>query len=1217
VEGIRAAQSGSGGVDALLNEFALSTEEGIVLMCLAEALLRVPDKLTIDRLIRDKLLAGNWGSHLGNSDSLFVNASAWGLLLTGKVVSYSDEDRDIKQTHRIGLLKKTVNRLGEPVIRTAVRYAMQSMGTHSVMGKTIDSAIERAQKQEARGYRYSYDMLGEGARTLEDADRHYQDYHNAILEIGRAAEGRDCIQSPGISIKLSAIHPRFELSQRNRVFNELVPRLKALACAARQVDIGFTVDAEEADRLELTLDVIEAVFTDPDLSGWEGFGLVVQTYQKRAPVVIEWAAELSRSVGRKLMVRLVKGAYWDSEIKWSQAGGCVDYPVFTRKPATDLCFQACARQLLAARDTLYPQFATHNAYAVASILELDRESPQNFRQGYEFQRLHGMGEALYDQVLEREKVPCRIYAPVGEHADLLAYLVRRLLENGSNTSFVNNIVDERVAVESLLEDPVVTVRNWTATRNASIPLPPDLYLDAPTESGRRENALGIDLHDKFELEAMAVAMDAWWQEWRQKWRLEQGLPGAQSLGVFNPADHREQVGVLQLDDPASMLAKLALVDAAQPGWEALGAGHRADLLRKLAGRLENERYQLMGLCIKEAGKTIPDAVAELREAIDFCRYYADRVIDLKNAPARGVVLCISPWNFPLAIFLGQVCAALVCGNTVVAKPAEQTSLVAHRILDLMAECGFPEDVLALVCGPGQPVGETLVPDSRVRAVMFTGSTGTGSWLARTLAEREDIDIPLIAETGGQNAMIVDSTALPEQVVDDVILSGFHSAGQRCSALRVLFLQEDIADKVTTMICGAMAEMSIGNPADLATDVGPVIDRPALDRLEGHSAYIASLGERARLVYQCEVPANCENGDFFPPKLYELEDVALLHQEVFGPVVHIVRYRAHELDKVVDQINDLGFGLTLGVHSRIQTVAARIASRARVGNVYINRNMIGAIVGVQPFGGRGLSGTGPKAGGPHYLGRLVTKGELGTRREEPALDYFLGDQLPGVDSLTRADVARIDWSGFTVTQRGAIFRRLCATLAQNAVGDWVGDLSAGVEALIAASEPLQDSVTLPGPTGELNQLLLEPRGLVTTFVNNPVVSVPDILRQLSALMAGNGILVLVDQHNEAEYRRCAQALENAGLPPHLYTVLEQATARVVLADRRVAAVVIEPGSAWVRPVRRQLVERDDAIVPLVLESEPRQLLHRLVVEKTLSIDTTAAGGNASLMTMSDG
>ncbi|MEM7388756.1 MAG: bifunctional proline dehydrogenase/L-glutamate gamma-semialdehyde dehydrogenase PutA, partial [Pseudomonadota bacterium] len=950
---IRRDQDGQSGVDALLNEFSLSSEEGVVLMCLAEALLRVPDKATQESLIRDKLAKGDWSSHLGSSDSLFVNASSWGLLVTGKMVNYSDKSKE----QQFGVLKKTIGRLGEPVIRKSVNFAMKIMGKQFVMGRTIDEAIERAADKEQKGYVYSYDMLGEGARTMKDAERYFNSYMTAIHAIGKAANGRGPIKSPGISVKISAIHPRYEFTHRERVIAEVVPKLKELALAAKSYDIGFTVDAEEADRLDISLDVIEAVFSDDDLGNWNGFGLAVQAYQKRAIFVVEWVAELARRVGRKLMVRLVKGAYWDTEIKTTQQDGLDHYPVFTRKATTDVSYKACAIKLLEARDVLYPQFATHNAYTAATILEVAKGD----NEGFEFQRLHGMGESLFDQIVTQEKIQCRVYAPVGQHEDLLAYLVRRLLENGANSSFVNAIVDTTKPVESLLPDPVETLQGLRNKYNTQIKMPIDLYGE------ERANSKGMDLTDINVITPFKENLDTWFDEHR----IELSDVPEGSLPVKNPANHKEIIGHVKLQSSDEMTALLENAEKAFESWSQTPVKERANLLRRVADILERHHDELVALCIKEAGKVTQDGIDEVREAVDFCRYYAARAEELsedERFEARGVILCISPWNFPLAIFLGQVAAAIVTGNTVIAKPAEQTSLIALRTIELMLSVGLPEHVVQPVIARGSEVGKTIVPDERIQAVMFTGSTETGTVISQTLAARNDIQVPLIAETGGQNCMIVDSTALPEQVVDDVISSGFQSAGQRCSALRVLFLQEDVADGIIEMIKGALKELHVGDPSLLSTDIGPVIDEKALKNLNDHVEYLKG---NATLHYECAIPDNNENGAyFFAPRLYEIKDLSVLKREVFGPCVHIIRFKGTELDNVIDQINGTGFGLTMGVHSRIEERCEYLAKMSRAGNVYINRNMIGAIVGVQPFGGRGLSGTGPKAGGPNYLQRLV-------------------------------------------------------------------------------------------------------------------------------------------------------------------------------------------------------------------------------------------------------
>ncbi|MEP4485058.1 MAG: bifunctional proline dehydrogenase/L-glutamate gamma-semialdehyde dehydrogenase PutA [Halioglobus sp.] len=1194
---IRRRQVGKGGVDALLNEFALSTEEGVVLMCLAEALLRIPDSLTMDRLIRDKLASGNWSAHLGNSDSLFVNASAWGLLLTGKVVTYNDEHSE----EQFGLLKKTMGRVGEPVIRASVRYAMQIMGTQFVMGTSINSAVQRAREEEARGYRYSYDMLGEGARTMADADRYYDSYMNAIEVIGQAAAGRGPYDSPGISVKLSAIHPRYEFSHQQRVVTELVPRLQNLAEAAKRHNIGFTVDAEEADRLEMSLDIIEKVFSSPPLADWDGFGIAIQAYQKRSIWVIEWVRELTQRVGRRMMVRLVKGAYWDTEIKLSQVEGFEDFPVFTRKAATDVSYQACARKLLEYRDTLYPQFATHNAYTVATVLEMDES-----RTGYEFQRLHGMGDALYDQVVQGESVPCRIYAPVGIHADLLAYLVRRLLENGANSSFVNNIVDENIPVESLLEDPVELARSWTNASNPQIASPAELY------GSERPNAAGFDLTDCVALEQARSAM----QTTLASLPLNFATSDAQ-LDIRNPADHAELVGTVSLDDARSMTTALERTSGAFDAWQATDVKERARLLFALADALETHRDELITLCCKEAGKTIPDSIAEIREAVDFCRYYAQQAVEQnftgQGLRARGVILCISPWNFPLAIFLGQIAAALAVGNTVIAKPAEQTSLIALRTLDIIRSCGFPDDAVVAVIARGPDVGQYLVPDARIKAVMFTGSTETGAVIAKTLAERADAPVPLIAETGGQNCMLVDSTALPEQVVDDVIMSGFQSAGQRCSALRVLFLQEDIADKVIDMIIGAMKELTIGDPALLSTDIGPVIDVQALSRLQAHAQFMSNSG---RLLYQCDAPSE-QGNTFFAPRLYEISNLSLLEREVFGPVVHVVRYGADALNDVIDQINETGYGLTFGIHSRIEDITSYVAQRIQAGNIYINRNMIGAIVGVQPFGGRGLSGTGPKAGGPQYLGRLVTTGaeaeNADGQRPLPAADTG-----SAVEALQIAPAAQKEWNQRSLNDRLSTLRQFIARYSQRPADEHSAileeTLAAARSQLLYARDVLEHPLELPGPTGESNQLLLEARGQLLLVIDNREHTGEYLLAMLSALAGGNVVTALAEEELLAEWQEIVSELIQAGLPEHCASVASLPAARDALSSPYVDGAMIHARSAYLHDAARLLAQRKGPLIPLITCVSPHTLLRQTLLEKTVSVDTTAAGGNASLMTM---
>lgn len=1209
---IREQQEGKGGVDALLQEFSLSTEEGIVLMCLAEALLRVPDKDTMDRLIRDKLSGGNWDVHLGNSDSVFVNASAWGLLLTGKMVTYSDD----KNRSRFGILKKTMGRVGEPVIRRAIRYAMQIMGTQFVLGTTIIQALKRSQEAEQNGYRYSYDMLGEGARTEADAERYFQSYMTAIEEIGKAAAGRGPEQSPGISVKLSAIHPRYEFSHRQRVMDELVPRLKVLVLAAKKYDIGFTVDAEEADRLDLSFDVIEAVYLDSDLDGWEGFGLAIQAYQKRASLVIDWTTQLARKGGRKIMVRLVKGAYWDSEIKWSQEEGLPAYPVFTRKASTDVSYQICAQKLLLARDCVYPQFATHNAYTVATILEMDQD-----RSGFEFQRLHGMGDALYEEMVEQEGISCRIYAPVGEHADLLAYLVRRLLENGANSSFVNNIVDENVPVESLLEDPVVTVETWGEKSNTAIPLPADIFQrEFKGSANNRKNSAGVDLTDCQQTEAMKAAFSPLIASWLDN---ASNSDEEYDYRVSNPANKQELIGGYQFDSAAQIETKLQQAQAANADWAGIGAPQRAALINKLADAIESNRDEFIALCVKEAGKSIADAVSEIREAVDFCRYYSRQSESLFTEHAvasRGTVLCISPWNFPLAIFLGQVCAALTTGNTVLAKPAEQTSLVAIKVSQLFTQlceaAGSPKHALQLILGPGKAVGEQLVPDSRIAAVMFTGSTSTGLWINNTLAQRENNDIPLIAETGGQNAMIVDSTALPEQVVDDVISSGFQSAGQRCSALRVLFLQEDVADKIITMIKGAMAELEVGDPQWLSTDVGPVIDAAALARLQAHQQRLAGMNKKlARLHYANEYDAS-PDGNFFAPHLYELASLDLLKEEVFGPVVHIIRFGRNDMDDVIAQINRAGFGLTLGVHSRIETVCEQVATQAEVGNVYINRNIIGAVVGVQPFGGRGLSGTGPKAGGPDYLHALVkdSNASLENSRSMGESGFELSTVSPGLGKkLDSARLTQQRWNAIGVTARiGHIQRFLAGTAELSGLDNLEEIVDSSQQYLRELDSTMAAALTLPGPTGESNQLCYDGRGLLFAHKPGQSTHCSWLHKLVGALAAGNSLLVTIPEADKELFRHLEVIFDRAGMSPDLVMELTPVEQSQCLAYEHLAGVLSQGHH---NGLRRALAGREGAILPLINTEQPFYL-DRLLLEKTISTDTTAAGGNASLMSMSE-
>lgn len=1208
---IRKRAKNNTGIQDMLNEYALSTQEGIVLMCLAEALLRVPDATTADRLIRDKLISGDWSSHLGNQDSFFVNASAWGLLLSGRVVSFNEEQR----RRELGRLKKTVGRMGEPVIRAAMRQAMRIMGTQFVLGRDIEEANRRASKEEEKGYSYSYDMLGEAARTMEDADAYFQSYRNAIERIGHFSAGKDHIQGAGISVKLSAIHPRYEFAQRERVMTELLPRLKSLALLAKGFNIGFTVDAEEADRLDISLDIIEALFTDPELDGWEGFGIAVQAYQKRGIDVIEWVIDLCRRVGRKMMVRLVKGAYWDTEIKFSQVEGLEGYPVFTRKAATDVSYQSCARRMLDNRELLYPQFATHNAYSVAAILELAGDL-----KGFEFQRLHGMGDGLYDSLLQELNVPCRIYAPVGEHEDLLAYLVRRLLENGANTSFVNNIVDDSVSLESLIEDPVAKVKGWVQKFNVNIPLPKDIY------GAGRVNSQGVDLTDVNQLSRMQANIQDWCEA-----NVKPLNEPADSGFVYatNPSDCREILGQIPITSPERFDSMLARASDVFDQWSAIPVAQRAACLERLGDALECHRDEFIALCTKEAGKVAKDGVAEVREAVDFCRYYAIQASrmqaentawgDNANLQARGVVLCISPWNFPLAIFLGQITAALAAGNAVIAKPAESTALIAHRTVQLMRECGFPEGVVQLINCPGRLVGEALLPDERVAAVMFTGSTAVGANIAKVLAQRAGDRVPLIAETGGQNCMIVDSTALPEQVVDDVIASGFQSAGQRCSALRVLFLQEEVADKIIGMIVGAMQQLRISDPAWLHTDVGPVIDQKALSALNNHVEFMLDRGE---LLYQCPLTEECEQGYFFAPRLYEISDIDVLKEEVFGPVVHVVRYKASNLDKVFEAINSTGFGLTAGIHTRIQTTAQVAAAEIKAGNIYVNRNTIGAVVGVQPFGGQGLSGTGPKAGGPSYLYRLVK--EVETRIEpQPAINLAsretLDPQLQSQMDLCLQEMKQSAevWRNVPVVKRAEMLKQITHLIQ---VGQGASEEQLTLQCQLLAEEALssqEEPTTLPGPTGELNQLFDEPRG-VLVCISCDENSAASYRQVLAALITGNTVIHVTLGEAPLTGPNLRRQLQKARLDAayrQLQINDEQALTRLLMSES-IAGVVVNDRGELARKVDGILSDRKGALLPLITESVGPTMLRRFVIEKVISTDTTASGGNATLLAMGE-
>ncbi len=1179
----RKASAGRAGiVQGLLQEFALSSQEGVALMCLAEALLRIPDAATRDALIRDKISNGQWEPHLGKSPSLFVNAATWGLLLTGKLVA----------THNEGSLSASLGRLigkgGEPLIRKGVDMAMRMMGEQFVTGETIGEALANARKMEAEGFRYSYDMLGEAALTSEDAARYYASYEQAIHAIGKASNGRGIYEGPGISIKLSALHPRYSRAQYDRVIHELFPQVLRLTELARQYDIGLNIDAEETERLEISLDLLERLCQAPSLQGWNGIGFVIQAYQKRCPHVIDFVTDLARRSRRRLMVRLVKGAYWDSEIKRAQVDGLTDYPVYTRKAHTDVSYLACARKLLAAPEAIYPQFATHNAQTLAAIYHL---AGNNYYAGqYEFQCLHGMGEPLYEQVVGAVTAgklgrPCRIYAPVGTHETLLAYLVRRLLENGANTSFVNRIADGSIALEELVCNPVATVQQAAQAEGRAgqphlrIPLPGQLY------GAERANSRGLDLASEQVLTSLAAALQASAQlPWHAAPLLAQDAAAGTSMPVRNPADHRDVVGQVQEATDADVDNALAWAHQAAPQWAATAPVERAAALLRAADLLEEQIPQLLGLLMREAGKTAANAVAEVREAVDFLRYYAVQAqASFANAThvPLGPVVCISPWNFPLAIFLGQVAAALAAGNTVLAKPAEQTPLIAAQAVRTLWQAGVPRAAVQLLPGQGETVGARLVADERVMGVVFTGSTDVARILQRTVAGRLDAagnPVALIAETGGQNAMIVDSSALVEQVVGDAVASAFDSAGQRCSALRVLCVQEDAADRVVTMLQGAMGELRVGNPDALCVDVGPVIDAQAQAGILAHIDALRAKGHRVFQPASASGSATAE-GTFVPPTLIEIGSIAELEREVFGPVLHLVRYARKDLPRLLQQINATGYGLTLGVHTRIDETIAQVVDQAHAGNIYVNRNMVGAVVGVQPFGGEGLSGTGPKAGGPMYLLRMLSR--------YPAT--ALSTTLAPADALRPSDG----------TQRHA----LLATL--QLLEDWARAQknTALVQTCqrLAATTPSGVLRTLPGPTGENNTYQILPRERVLCLASQDA----DLLTQLASVLATGGQALWPVQHQALHARLPAALQEHVAL-------VAQWQAEGVWLD----AVLHHGDSDALRTACRAIATRSGPIVGVTgLPSGSTEVpLERLVLERSLSVNTAAAGGNASLMTI---
>ena len=1165
----RAGAARSGMIDKFLQEYGLSTAEGVTLMRLAEALLRTPDAATANSLIEDKIEAGDWAAHKGKSPFPLVNFSTRALMLTAAWLDDIEARDPFRRMAKA--TKDALDRLGEPVIRASVAQAMRIMGEHFVLGETIDEAMRRGRKFESKGYRFSFDMLGEAAHTAADAEKYFNDYEHAISTIAAHARTDRAIDNPGISVKLSALHPRYEYGKKTRVLTELGARVARLARQAKDANIGFNIDAEEADRLDLSLGLIEQFMRDPALENWRGFGVVVQAYQRRAPYVIDWLAALSRETGRRIMVRLVKGAYWDAEIKRAQVMGLESYPVFTRKVLTDISYLACARKILSATDAFFPQFATHNALTATTVMEMAGDYTD-----YEFQRLHGMGESLHDSLIDKGGAS-RIYAPVGGHKELLPYLVRRLLENGANSSFVNQLIDPDLSVDEIVADPLEEIETLASISNTHITAPRD-------HLGRRLAAKGWDETDP-ETAARLEATGA------PKIIAAPIIKGdaheGEAAPVANPsyADHKagSVVNATAGDvDPACAAAAKFSKE-----WAATPAKTRAYTLRKAATLLEDRGETFMALAVAEAGKTWPDAIAEVREAVDFLRYYADECETLVGEPL-GVIACISPWNFPLAIFLGQVSAALAAGNCVVAKPAEQTPLIAFEAVKLLHKAGVPPRALHYLPGDGLAVGAPLTANDHVRGVVFTGSTATAKAIKKTLIETDRSDVTLIAETGGINAMIIDSTALLEQAVTDTIASAFQSAGQRCSACRVVCVQEDIFDRFEAMLLGVTAELRIGDPSKLETDVGPVIDVEACDNINRH---IERLEREERLI--ARAPAISEgDGTFVLPVAFEIDSLADLQQEIFGPVLHVVRYAADDLPNLIASINALGYGLTLGVHTRIDETMDAIARRARIGNTYVNRNQIGAVVGVQPFGGEGLSGTGPKAGGPYYLKALVKRQYPDAKTHE--VEFNAGANDPDFSALLEKSAA--PYAAWNTCDRPAIIDAVLKTV------DFAsGDMRDQIRAFAALAS---SNIELPGPTGESNTLKLRGRGVALCLGGGS----DSALQSLLAIAAGN--VAVCAKSTDAETLR--KALPAAGAPDGLLMMRDNIDRNAFLHDA-VRLIVYDADAGARSAIEKILTDRDGAIVPIVSTKDDAW---RFCAERTLTINTTAAGGDVRLLSLSE-
>ena len=1247
------ARAGSSIMQGFLAEYGLSTREGVALMCLAEALPRVPDTETIDALIEDKIGASDWAAHLGHSSSPLVNASTWALLLTGKVLVGAEEGLT-------GTLHEAIRRLGEPVIRAAVAQAMRELGHQFVLGRDMREARTRAAAMEAQGYSFSYDMLGEAARTDADAHRYHLAYSDSITALASVGPGAGIRDRPGVSVKLSALHARYEFAQRDRVMTELVARLRSLALLARSAGIGLNVDAEEADRLDLSLDVVEAVLADPALAGWDGFGVVVQAYEKRAPHVIEWLHALAGQLARRVMVRLVKGAYRDAEVKRAQVLGLDGFPVFTRKAGTDVSYLACARRLLGMTDRLYPQFATHNAHTMAAVLHMAGDVAD-----FEFQRLHGMGEALHEAVREAHGARCRIYAPVGAHHDLLAYLVRRLLENGANSSFVNQIVDESVTPEEIARDPIAVIEGLGgAVSNPCIAAPADLFMP------ERRNSKGWDLTDPLAVAAVEAERERFRTAvWEARPLIAGKAAGAERAEMRNPevrnpevrnpevrtpevrnpevrnpevrtpdtrnpvervpevgnpehadafvrhhgrdgrvhavrnlARTEEIVGHVTHATPADVDAALEAARAGAPAWASTSAEDRASRVRRVADLYEANAAELFALAAREAGKTWLDGVGEVREACDFARFYANEALREcahRQRTPRGVIACISPWNFPLAIFSGQILAALAAGNAVVAKPAEQTPLIAARVVALMHAAGIPREVVQLLPGDGATVGAALACDPRVDGVCFTGSTATARLIDRAIAGHLAPDAPLIAETGGLNAMIVDSTALPEQAVRDIVASAFQSAGQRCSALRILYVQREVEERILEMLFGAIDELRIGDPWDLATDVGPVIDDEARERIE---SYCRRAEREGRALKRLAAP---DDGRFVPPTVLRVDGIEGLEEEVFGPVLHVAAYDADRIEAVVDAVNASGYGLTFGLHTRIDDRVQHIVDRVRAGNIYVNRNQIGAVVGSQPFGGEGASGTGPKAGGPHYLRRLMVSAT--TAEGAPAGPVVDATRLAAAVSeasrAMRAGPHRGGRTGHARSDSDSSDAGGCKDAGKVRHDKEKGIKAGGFGEAGQAGGARLTPFDLPGPTGESNRLSFAPRGVVLCLGFGAAATETQIA---TALDAGNAVVAVADRATtafEALVPDSRVVLLDGRIDPDSLVTVDAIAAVACGADRDVLGAI-----------RKALARRPGPILPLITEPGAAE---RYVLERHVCVDTTAAGGNATLLALADG